>query len=78
MDKEKMSNVSLVEPAYPPAKPIGPKRSLNVALAIVFGTFGGVGLAFLRHYLSDRLETPEEVERALKLSILTSIPERAK
>lgn len=74
MDNEKISNVNVVEPATPPHKPVSPKVALNLLLSVVFGLFGGLALAFLLEYLSDRLENAEDVEQGLELPVLTSIP----
>jgi uncharacterized protein involved in exopolysaccharide biosynthesis len=74
MDSEKISNVNVVEPATPPHKPVSPKVALNLLLSVVFGLFGGLALAFLLEYLSDRLENAEDVEQGLELPVLTSIP----
>jgi capsular polysaccharide biosynthesis protein len=75
MDTEKISNVSLVEPAYPPLKPVSPKIMLNLLVACILGLFGGLWLSFFSHYVGDKIETAEDVERALKIPVLTSIPE---
>ena len=77
MDTKKITNVSLIGPAYTPLKPISPKVLLNIVLAIFLGGFGGLGLAFFIEYLDDSLEKPEDVEKALQLPVLASIPEGA-
>ena len=78
MDTEKIANVSLIEPARPPLKPVSPKILLNIALGALLGTFGGIGLAFFMEYLDDSLEKNEDVEDYLKLPVLASIPELEK
>ncbi len=75
MDKEKMSSVSLIEPAQPPIDPASPKLLLNMVLAVFLGALGAVGLAFSSEYLDGRLEKAEDVERHLRLPVLASIPE---
>ena len=76
MDAEKIANVSLVEPAKPPLDPDKPKSFLNIALAVFFGIFGGLGLAFFLEYLDDRLEKIEDVEFHLQLPVLASVPDQ--
>jgi uncharacterized protein involved in exopolysaccharide biosynthesis len=75
MDTEKITNVSLLEAATAPAKPIRPKKLLNLVLGVFLGAFGGLGLAFFMEYLDDSIETPEQAESALKLPVLASVPE---
>jgi len=75
MDVERITNVTVIEPALPPLKPISPKASLNILLGILLGGFGGLFLAFFLEYLDDSMDKPEEVERYLRLPVLTSIPE---
>ena len=75
MDTEKITNVSLLEPATAPLKPVSPKKLLNLVLGIFLGAFGGLGLAFFMEYLDDSLEKPEQAETAVKIPVLTSVPE---
>ncbi|MGB7920001.1 MAG: hypothetical protein WCF40_08070 [Desulfobacterales bacterium] len=74
MDSEKIVNPSLLESAHVPLKPVSPNMLRNLMLGLLLGTFGGLGLAFFMEYLDDRLERPEQVENALKLPVLASIP----
>ncbi len=78
MDTEKIANVSLIEPARPPLKPVSPKVLLNLVLAVFLGGFGGLGLAFVLEYLDDSLEKTDDVEDYLQLPVLASIPEMKK
>jgi uncharacterized protein involved in exopolysaccharide biosynthesis len=75
MDNKKMANVTVMEAALTPLKPVSPKVLLNIVLAIFLGGFGGLGLGFFSEYLDDSLEKPEDVEKTLQLPVLASIPE---
>jgi len=75
MDAEKIANVSVLEPATPPLKPVSPKVRLNLALGVFLGMFGGLFLAFFMEYLDDSLDRPEDVEQHLNLPVLVSMPE---
>jgi polysaccharide chain length determinant protein (PEP-CTERM system associated) len=75
MDSEKIANVSLIEPARAPLKPVSPRVLLNLALGIFLGAFGGLGLAFFTEYLDDSIEKPEQAETALGIPVLASVPE---
>lgn len=74
MDIEKIVNVSVIEPAHPPLKPISPNIFLNIMFNILLSGIGAIGLAILLEFLDDRLEKPEDVENYLGLPSLTSIP----
>jgi uncharacterized protein involved in exopolysaccharide biosynthesis len=74
MDSVKIANASLLESAHAPLEPVSPNKLRNLILGLLVGAFGGVGLAFLMEYLDDRLERPEQVENALELPVLASIP----
>ncbi len=75
MNSEKIANASLLESAHAPLKPVSPNKLRNLMLGLLLGAFGGLGLAFFMEYLDDRLERPEQVKNALKLPVLTSLPE---
>jgi LPS O-antigen subunit length determinant protein (WzzB/FepE family) len=74
MDTEKISNISVVEPASIPLRPVNPKPFLNISMAIVFGLLGGLSWAFFCEYLRDRIESTEDAENLLGLPVLASIP----
>jgi uncharacterized protein involved in exopolysaccharide biosynthesis len=73
MDKEKLVNVSLIEPALPPLDPII-GTILAAALILLTGMLTTVGLTFLLEYTDDSLERAEDVEDSLGLPVLTSVP----
>jgi polysaccharide biosynthesis protein PslE len=75
MDREKISSVSILEKARPPLAPVKPKVTLNLAIGVAVGLMGGITLAFVLEYFSDRFDRPEEVERFLQTPVLASIPE---
>jgi uncharacterized protein involved in exopolysaccharide biosynthesis len=76
MDKQKLVNVSIAQPAEKPLTPVAPKTTLNLLLAIVLGLLGGVTLAFAVDYFDHSLSTGEELERTLKVPLLAAIPEK--
>ena len=78
MDTEKIANVSLIEPARPPLKPVSPRIFLNLVLGVFLGAFGALGLAFFTEYLDDSLEKTDDVEDCLNIPVLASIPEMKK
>ncbi len=73
MDRQKMANISVIQEAFVPVKPIKPRKTVNIVLGIIIGVFSGLGFAFFSEYLSQGLSTPESTERRLNLPVITSI-----
>ena len=73
MNRSKLANISVIQPATVPAKPVRPKKVLNMLLSLFIGTFSGLGLAFVSEHLSQVLTTPHSVERRLGLRVLATI-----
>ena len=73
MDIDKVSNVSLVQPATLSAAPVKPQKLRDIALALFLGIFGGVFLAFSLEYIDDTLHTKEDVEKRLGVPVLAVI-----
>lgn len=72
-----VENVQIVDRAFvqPNAKPVKPNKKLNVAVAFILGLIVGIGIAFLREYLDNRIRTPEDSERLLHLPVLGVVDE---
>lgn len=68
------SNVRIVDKASVPAHPSSPKKKLNIALALLIGLFGGLGLAFFFEYLDDSIKGIEDVERISGFPTLGVVP----
>jgi len=73
MNRSKLANISVIQPADVPAIPVRPKKKLYMLLSLIFGTFSGLGLAFISEHISQVLTTPDGVERRLRLPVLTAI-----
>jgi uncharacterized protein involved in exopolysaccharide biosynthesis len=74
VDSQKMTRVSIIEPAQVPLKPVSPKVFLNLMLGLCLGALGGLGVAVCLHFLDDSLESVEDVENTLDVPVLISIP----
>jgi len=68
------SNVRVVDRARVPVRPSSPRKKRNLALALVLGLMGGVGLAFLFDFLDNSVKTSEDVERYAGLATLGVVP----
>ena len=70
----KASNIRIVDPAEPPAKPVKPRIALNLAFAAIFGLGLGLCAAFLQERFDDTLTGADDVERLFGLAALALIP----
>jgi capsular exopolysaccharide synthesis family protein len=75
MDNQKIANISVVEPALPPLKPVAPNKRLNVMLSIFLGIFAGFGAAFFSEFSSHTFTNNEDINKQLDLPVFASIPE---
>lgn len=64
----------IIEPASLPGSPSSPDHVRNGLLALFLGVVLGVGLAFLRERLDDRLRGRDDLERALQVPVLVTVP----
>ena len=64
----------IIEPADQPSSPASPNHVVNGAFGLVAGLAIGIGLAFLRDRLSERLRSPEGIEAYLEAPVLGAIP----
>ena len=64
----------VISAATPPVAPSHPRKALSLALALVLSGMLGVGLALLLEHLDNGLQTGRDVEQALGLPHLVSLP----
>jgi uncharacterized protein involved in exopolysaccharide biosynthesis len=74
MNRRKLANISTIQPASVPVKPVKPRKGLNIALSIVLGAVSGLGLAFLSEYMGQGIATPEVAQRRLQLPVFATVP----
>lgn len=70
-----ISNISVVDPAIVPDKPVKPKKGKNLLLGLLVGCMLGVGLAFFQEYLDDTIKDVDAAKRELKWPLLAMIPQ---
>ena len=68
------SNISIIDLAEVPRKPVSPDKTKNLLMSLLIGLFGGIGLCFFFEYLDDTLKGPNDVERLIDLPSLGIIP----
>jgi uncharacterized protein involved in exopolysaccharide biosynthesis len=74
LEINKISNISVVQPAMVSMNPVRPKKMLNLALGLLLGVLGGIALAFGSEYLDQSVKNPQDVQEKLSLPLLASIP----
>lgn len=72
------SNVSVLTFASEPVAPSFPNVPMNILLAIVLGSFCGIGAAFVLELLDRRIRSPDDVVEMLQLPVLGAIPRALK
>lgn len=70
LEAEKALNVSIIEPAQRPLKPVPRRRPFKMIMGMVISVILGVGLAYLREAIDLSVKTPEEIEKKLGLPVL--------
>jgi capsular exopolysaccharide synthesis family protein len=68
------NNISQVDIADTPIKPVSPKPLINLALAGLLGLIAAAGFVLLRDKFDDSIRTPEDVPAKLGLTFLNATP----
>ncbi|MDQ3784603.1 MAG: polysaccharide biosynthesis tyrosine autokinase [Actinomycetota bacterium] len=71
---EDLSVGQIVVPSELPSAPSSPNYPVTLGLALCIGIFSGLGLAFVRERLDDRLTGPDEIETHLRAPVLAVVP----
>ncbi|MEN6464589.1 MAG: Wzz/FepE/Etk N-terminal domain-containing protein [Syntrophaceae bacterium] len=74
MDAKKMANISVLQTATVPSKPVRPDVGKNIMLGMLFGAVAGFGLAFVSEYSAQGASSPEIARRRLGLPVLLTLP----
>lgn len=75
LDRDKVSNVRIVQPATLPLGTVSPRKLLNIGIGILLGLFSALLLALVAEYLDDTLSTKEKAEKWLGVPVLGVISE---
>ncbi|MCR4400322.1 MAG: Wzz/FepE/Etk N-terminal domain-containing protein [Syntrophomonadaceae bacterium] len=67
--------VALVSDAAVPESPVKPRKTLNMAVALLLGLMASVALAFALEHLDQTVKTPEDVVEHLGLPVLGLVPQ---
>ncbi len=77
MKKDKISNIKNIEVvshAQTPFSPSKPDWKINLLLALVIGSVGGIGGALFIDYMDDSVKDASSIQRYTKTEVLGSIP----
>jgi protein tyrosine kinase modulator len=66
--------IFVVEPAALPKRPVSPKKTLNITLAVILGLIFNGTLALFLYRLADPVGGPEEIERLTGKPVLAEVP----
>jgi polysaccharide biosynthesis transport protein len=69
-EAQSTSNIVVVEPATLPINPIRPRTLQNTLLGALVGLMLSTGLVFLIEYLDDRIRSPEQIDKVLRLPVV--------
>lgn len=76
MDRLKMSNISVIQPAEVPRRPAGRPTDLKLILGAIFGVMMGVGVGFVAEYLEGAYTRPDQAGEDLGLPVLASFSQK--
>ena len=62
-EQSELGYVEVVDQAIMPASPVRPRVRLNLMLGAVFGLLFGVGLAFVRNAVDNKVRKPEDLRK---------------
>lgn len=75
LEKEKISNISILQRPTLPTVPTGPNSVWILVAGFLAASFGALGIIFLLKLLDDSVQTSEQVGARLGLPVLASFPE---
>ncbi|MHB9941083.1 capsular biosynthesis protein [Clostridium sporogenes] len=68
------NTIELLDKPVIPEKPIKPKKTLNIVIALFLGLLISVGIAFIQEYMDKTIKTENDIERYLNLPVIAVIP----
>lgn len=73
-EAQKVSDISVVDPAIAASTPPVSSQTMKIIMGVALGLFLGIIFAFIVESLDTSISTVEDVESALKLTVLGVIP----
>ena len=76
MNRLKLSNISIIQPAEIPSQPLGSNNMVKLVVGALFGLLSGFGCAYLLERTAQTFADPESVEKYLGVPVLLTIPNK--
>jgi len=73
-EAQKVSDVSIVDPAVLPTEPVAPNKRTTVLIGALLGLVMGIALAFFLETMDPSIGTIEDVENVIKVPVLGVVP----
>ncbi len=74
LESEQITNVNVAQEAPLVVVPASPNKRLTACLGLLIAVFGGVAVGLFAEQLEQRLRSPAQVEAALGVPVLATIP----
>jgi polysaccharide biosynthesis protein PslE len=74
LDDERISSLTVVQPASYPTKPSGPRKMYVLALGMIMAAVSGFGAAMIAAYFQPLVISPLDIERLLDLPLVGVLP----
>ena len=72
-EQSELGYVDIIDEAFVPEEPVRPRKTLNLLLGGILGIMMGIGLAFVRNAMDNKVRTPEQLRKA-GVSVLSTVP----
>jgi uncharacterized protein involved in exopolysaccharide biosynthesis len=60
-DKQGVSNIAIISKAYPPSRPVLPKRTFMLAISIIVGSLAGLAAGFVAYYFDHTVKNHNDI-----------------
>jgi len=67
-------NLSIVEKAQKPIKPVKPDKLKIILISFMFGAMCGLGTILITEYIDDSFRSIDEIQRIMELPVICTLP----
>ena len=67
-------HVYIIQQPVVPENPVGPNKTMNIAIGALLGMAMGIGIVVLKEYMNNTFTDKEELEEILQLSCIGVVP----